>query len=283
MTAFRIAAQMIAHQAVETVEILPHVRRAGCNIDPRRRSKPEHPLHPVQHGQQALQRFRIESTAHFDSAPPLQLDKQNTAAPGVVADIALRGGNHFDRNKSPAPQLPSTMHALTIFIQRPHRQAPLLAKRCTLQAARFKLRNKHLCLSQTTSSVLHSQFAHSFSASLNAEREQSALLRRIRLIDKSILPELSRRVTAADLDEITLMSPGDIIFLYTDKVFDGDAEKDRQKIEKIIQEHKQMPAREICNAILDYALRNDDRLRQIDEPDQNDDKTVFIIKREREC
>jgi hypothetical protein len=28
--------------------------------------------------------------------------------------------------------------------------------------------------------VLHSQFAHSFSASLNAEREQSALLRRIR-------------------------------------------------------------------------------------------------------
>jgi len=171
---------MIAHQAVETVEILPHVRRAGCNIDPRRRSKPEHPLHPVQHGQQALQRFRIESTAHFDSAPPLQLDKQNTVAPGVVADIALRGGNHFDRNKSPAPQLPSTMHALTIFIQRPHRQAPLLAKRCTLQAARFKLRNKHLCLSQTTSSVLHSQFAHSFSASLNAEREQSALLRRIR-------------------------------------------------------------------------------------------------------
>ena len=90
-------------------------------------------------------------------------------------------------------------------------------------------------------------------------------------------------MTAADLDEITLMSPGDIIFLYTDKVFDGDDEKDRQKIEKIIQEHKQMPAREICNAILDYALRNDDRLRQIDEPDQNDDKTVFIIKREKEC
>jgi hypothetical protein len=29
----------------------------------------------------------------------LQLDKQNTVAPGVVADIALRGGNHFDRNK----------------------------------------------------------------------------------------------------------------------------------------------------------------------------------------
>ena len=120
-------------------------------------------------------------------------------------------------------------------------------------------------------------------SSKNFDREAPHNVLHCRLIDKSILPELSRRVTAADLDEITLMSPGDIIFLYTDKVFDGDDEKDRQKIEKIIQEHKQMPAREICNAILDYALRNDDRLRQIDEPDRNDDKTVFIIKREKEC
>jgi hypothetical protein len=54
MTAFRIAAQMIAHQAVETIEIFPHVRRAGRNIDPRRRSKPEHRLHPVQYGQQTF-------------------------------------------------------------------------------------------------------------------------------------------------------------------------------------------------------------------------------------
>jgi hypothetical protein len=52
---------------------------------------------------------------------------------------------------------------------------------------------------------------------------------------------------------------------------------------KIIQEHKQRPAREICNAILDYALRSDDRLRQIGEPDRIDDKTVFIIKKEEEC
>jgi len=88
------------------------------------------------------------------------------------------------------------------------------------------------------------------------------------------------QMTAADLDEITLMSPGDIIFLYTDGVYDGDDEQDRQEIEKIIQEHKQMPAREICNAILDYALRSDDRLRQIGESDRIDDKTVFIIKKE---
>ena len=88
------------------------------------------------------------------------------------------------------------------------------------------------------------------------------------------------QMTTSDLDEITLMSPGDIIFLYTDGVYDGDDEQDRQEIEKIIREHKQRPSREICNAILDYALRNDDLLSQIGESDRIDDKTVFIIKRE---
>lgn len=87
------------------------------------------------------------------------------------------------------------------------------------------------------------------------------------------------QMTASDLDEITLMSPGDIIFLYTDGVYDGDDEQDKHEIEKIVQENKQRPARDICNAILDYALRNDDRLNQLGEPDRIDDKTVFIIKR----
>jgi len=35
----------------------------------------------------------------------------------------------------------------------------------------------------------------------------------------------------------------------------------------------------ICNALLDYALRRDDELRQRGEQDRIDDKTVFIIKR----
>jgi serine phosphatase RsbU (regulator of sigma subunit) len=87
-------------------------------------------------------------------------------------------------------------------------------------------------------------------------------------------------ITQSDLDEITLMSRGDIIFLYTDGVYDGDDESGRQEIEQIIQENKQKSAKEICNAILEYALRNDDHLRQIDEADRIDDKTVFIIKRE---
>jgi serine phosphatase RsbU (regulator of sigma subunit) len=87
------------------------------------------------------------------------------------------------------------------------------------------------------------------------------------------------QITASDLDQITLMSPGDIIFLYTDGVYDGEDEAERQKIEQIIKENKPKPAKEICSAILDYALRNDDHWSQIGEADRIDDKTVFIIKR----
>ncbi len=88
------------------------------------------------------------------------------------------------------------------------------------------------------------------------------------------------QMTSADLDEITLMSPGDILFLYTDGVYDGDDDLERREIEQIIQEHKWRPAKEICNAILEYALRSDDRWRKLGESDRIDDKTVFIIKRD---
>jgi len=74
MAAFWIAAQMIAHQAVEAIEILAHVRRAGCNIDPRRRSKPEHRLHPVQYAQQTFQCSRIKSAAYFDPTTASQFN-----------------------------------------------------------------------------------------------------------------------------------------------------------------------------------------------------------------
>ena len=52
-----------------------------------------------------------------------------------------------------------------------------------------------------------------------------------------------------------------------------------QRVEQIFREYKQRAAREICKAILDYALRYDEHLKQIGEPDRIDDKTVFIIKR----
>jgi serine phosphatase RsbU (regulator of sigma subunit) len=87
------------------------------------------------------------------------------------------------------------------------------------------------------------------------------------------------QMTSNDLDEITLMNRGDIIFLYTDGVYDGDDDGERGELEIIIQKHKQEPAKEICNAILQYALQKDDRLRDTGQPDRIDDKTVFIIKR----
>ena len=88
-----------------------------------------------------------------------------------------------------------------------------------------------------------------------------------------------RRVNSSDVAELTLMSPGDILFLYTDGVYDGSDKEERQALEGVMREHYRQPAKEICNALLEYAVSNDDRLRQLGEPDRIDDKTVFIIKR----
>jgi hypothetical protein len=46
-----------------------------------------------------------------------------------------------------------------------------------------------------------------------------------------------------------------------------------------MREHCQAPAKEICNALLEHALKQDDHLRQTGEGDRIDDKTAFIIKR----
>jgi serine phosphatase RsbU (regulator of sigma subunit) len=89
----------------------------------------------------------------------------------------------------------------------------------------------------------------------------------------------TRQITSSDVAEITLMSPGDILFLYTDGVYDGSDEQDRLQIERVIRDRKNEPAREICNAILEYAVKQDEQLQQNDETDRIDDKTVVIIKR----
>ena len=70
---------MIAHQPVQTIEILPHIRGAGRHINPRRRSKPEHRLRPVHNRQQPLQSRGIESTMHFNPPPVSQFNHQHTA------------------------------------------------------------------------------------------------------------------------------------------------------------------------------------------------------------
>ena len=88
-----------------------------------------------------------------------------------------------------------------------------------------------------------------------------------------------KRMKSSDVAEITLMSPGDIVFLHSDGVYDGSDEQDRLQIERVIREQKNEPAKEICNAILEHAVKQDAYLRQIGEEDRLDDKTVFVIKR----
>ena len=88
-----------------------------------------------------------------------------------------------------------------------------------------------------------------------------------------------RRANSSDVAEITLMSPGDILFLYTDGVYDGSDDEQRQRLEVVMREHCLRPAKDICNALLEYALKEDDYLRHNGEQDRIDDKTVFIIKR----
>jgi serine phosphatase RsbU (regulator of sigma subunit) len=84
---------------------------------------------------------------------------------------------------------------------------------------------------------------------------------------------------ASDLGEITLMSPGDILVLYTDGVYDGSDQQGRELLEAVMREHYREPAKEICDALLNHAVKQDERFRQNGEADMIDDKTVFIVKR----
>ncbi|HVN20648.1 MAG TPA: PP2C family protein-serine/threonine phosphatase [Dongiaceae bacterium] len=79
--------------------------------------------------------------------------------------------------------------------------------------------------------------------------------------------------------QITLMSPGDILVLYTDGVYDGGDEQARQSLEAVLRDRYREPAKEICNALLDYAVKQDEQLRASGDQDLIDDKTVFIVKR----
>jgi serine phosphatase RsbU (regulator of sigma subunit) len=88
-----------------------------------------------------------------------------------------------------------------------------------------------------------------------------------------------RPANSSDVAEITLMSPGDILFLYTDGVYDGSDAEERHHLEAVMRENSSKSARDICNALLEHATKDDDHLRQIGEEDRIDDKTVFIIKR----
>jgi len=89
----------------------------------------------------------------------------------------------------------------------------------------------------------------------------------------------NRRLHASDIAELTLMSPGDILFLYTDGVYDGYDEQEQKQLENIVRDHHGQPAKELCNALLEHAVREDDVRRRSGDANLIDDKTVFIIKR----
>ncbi len=89
----------------------------------------------------------------------------------------------------------------------------------------------------------------------------------------------ARQISASDVAEITLMSPGDIILLYTDGVYDGSDEQVRAQLERVVRDHKSGSAKDIVNAVLDFAVKQDELLRQSGEVDRIDDKTAFVIKR----
>jgi len=88
-----------------------------------------------------------------------------------------------------------------------------------------------------------------------------------------------RSANSSDVADLTLIHPGDSLFLYTDGVYDGGDQEERQELESIMREHFRLPAKEICKALLEYAQVKDDQLKRIHEADRIDDKTVFVIKR----
>ena len=88
-----------------------------------------------------------------------------------------------------------------------------------------------------------------------------------------------REFNSSDVAEITLMSPGDILVLYTDGVYDGSDKQAREVLEAVLRKHYRQSARDICNTLLDQAVKQDDHLREIGDEASIDDKTVFIIKR----
>jgi len=86
-------------------------------------------------------------------------------------------------------------------------------------------------------------------------------------------------IESSDLGEITLMSPGDILVLYTDGVYDGSDQQALEGLEAVVRDRYRESAKTICNALLDHAIAQDDRLRQNGDAGLIDDKTVFIVKR----
>src|SRR6202008_3962955 len=62
-----------------------------------------------------------------------------------------------------------------------------------------------------------------------------------------------RKANSSDVAEISLISPGDILFLYTDGVYDGSDNEERQRLKSVIRDRQWQSASEICTAVLEHA------------------------------
>jgi hypothetical protein len=60
-------------------------------------------------------------------------------------------------------------------------------------------------------------------------------------------------------------------------IFNSD-EQERVQLEAVVSEHYRGPAMDICNALPQHALKDGDYLRENNETDRIDDKTVFTVK-----
>jgi len=91
---------------------------------------------------------------------------------------------------------------------------------------------------------------------------------------------LRKRIfNSSDVAELKLMSPGDILVLYTDGVYDGSDDQARELLEDVLRTHHQESAKDICNALMEFAIAQDELLRLSGDEALIDDKTVLIVKR----
>lgn len=89
----------------------------------------------------------------------------------------------------------------------------------------------------------------------------------------------NREFNLADVGEITLINPGDLLVLYSDGVYDGSDAGVRRQLEAVLRESCRASARDICTAIMEYAVAHDERLSQAGGAALIDDKTVLVVKR----
>ena len=88
-----------------------------------------------------------------------------------------------------------------------------------------------------------------------------------------------KRTMASDITDLELIRSGDMLLLYTDGVYDGSDERDRQQLEALLSHACTLSAKAICAEVLKFAQAKDELLRKAGEADRIDDKTVFLIRR----